>query len=315
MFHFAPKPFAHANPVQDWPAFWKRKLKHALDLRNYSPETWKNYGRALTDFLSNHSGHPGRWKQRDIEAHLLDLKEKRGLSASTVNLHRDGLAFFYTHVLGSKEPVENIPRLKEDQKLPSVLNASQVEALLSASSNPKHRLALSLAYGCGLRLAELTNLEIADIDFTRQVILVRKGKGSKDRVVMLPSQLDSGIHEYLDLCRPVKYLFENSQSGQRLTRRTFEAVFESACRKAGLKHRGGIHSLRHSFATHLLENGTDLRYIQALLGHSSSKTTERYTHVAVHHLTQILSPLDRLGVGGKSSKVCNGKGDGAGIGS
>jgi integrase/recombinase XerD len=281
------------NPSQ-WSSYWRSQLNRELDLRNYSLQTARNYSSCLAEFLKQSPGDPRRRGRKDIEAYLLYLRRERRLSAATINLHRDGLSFFYCQVLGLSGVVTGIPRLKEDQKLPRVLSPEAVSEILDRTSNPKHQLILSLAYGCGLRLSELAALALTDLDFDRGIIHVKKGKGAKDRIVTLPATLPSRLREYLYCFRPLRFLFEAKQQGTPLCRRTFQAVFENALRKAGIEYQGGIHSLRHSYATHLLEHGTDLRSIQVLLGHTSSKTTERYTHVAAHHVARITSPIDYL---------------------
>jgi site-specific recombinase XerD len=289
---------------RSWALHWQDRLHRELALRNYSPQTAKNYSQALSALLTALPGNPRNRKRSEIEAHLLRLRQTKGLSASSINLHRDGLSFFYRHVLHSPEPVEKIPRLKEDQRLPRVLDPSAIHILLDGTNNLKHRLMLSMAYGCGLRLNELAHLALVDIQWERGIIMVRKGKGSKDRIVTLPLSLQGTIQEYVRTYHPSKYLFEGKPAGQPLSPRTFQAVFERARGKVGLEFNGGIHSLRHSFATHLLERGTDLRSIQVLLGHNSSKTTERYTHVAAHHVAKIVSPIDylRMGSSGKAGE-------------
>ncbi|HKP96010.1 MAG TPA: tyrosine-type recombinase/integrase, partial [Fibrobacteria bacterium] len=230
-----------------------------LQLRNYSPQTARNYISVLSSFLAQAPGDPRRKNRLDIESYLLMLRRKRNLCAATVNLHRDGLSFFFNQVIHRSGAVEKIPRLKEDHKLPKVLDSSEIEALLDGTGNLKHRLALALAYGCGLRLNELAHLKLSDVQNARGIILIRKGKGSKDRIVTLPSSLEPMIGLYAQTYRPETYFFEGKEPGKRLSARTFQAVFEHAKRKSGLKFPGGIHSLRHSFATHLLEQGTDLR--------------------------------------------------------
>jgi integrase/recombinase XerD len=286
----------NANSTEYWSDFWCHRLKQALKARNYSQETWKNYRLSLRAFLTTHPGAPKYWKRHAIQAFLSQLSAS-GKSASTVNLYRDGLAFFCKSVVGNAACLEGVPRLKESLTLPKILDAPKIPQLLSAVANPKHRLALSIAFGCGLRVAELAALKTQDLDFDRGIIQIRNGKGGKDRVVMLPESLRIPIREYLDCFKPVKYVFESRLAAKPLGKRTFQTVFKRACEKAGFKDMGGIHSLRHSFATQLLENGTDLRFIQALLGHSSMKTTERYTHVAAHQVRRIVSPMDRVGVG------------------
>jgi len=262
--------------------------------RNYSPETFKNYDNALRAFLSAHPGPPHLWKKSQLQAFLLSLRKDKGLSAATVNLYRDGLSFFCQHVAKNPVRFDGVPRMKQITTLPIVLDAKSVSKVIGDVRNPKHKLALSLAYGCGLRVSELAALKIPDLDFARKIIRIRNGKGGKDRIVMFPESLEAPIREYLACYRPKTFVFESRQTGTALTRRSFQLVFETACKKAGLRKFGGIHSLRHSFATHLLENGTDLRFIQSLLGHNSSKTTVRYTHVAAHNVVRIVSPLDRL---------------------
>lgn len=280
-----------------WTHIWLGRLQQELDLRNYSPRTARNYKSSLRTFLSRLPGDPRKRTRVDIESFLLGLRRDQSLSASTVNLHRDALAFFFKDVLQNPQVVENVPRLKEDQKLPKVLNPARIRSLLDGTLNLKHRLMLALAYGCGFRLSELVHLTLEDLEFDRGIIHVKKGKGSKDRIVTYPASLAGTIREYLRTYRPRTFLFESREPGRPLSPRSFQAVFEKARCRAGLTIEGGIHSLRHSFATHLLEHGTDLRSIQVLLGHANSKTTERYTHVAAHHVAAITSPIDYLAEG------------------
>ena len=282
------------NKARDWIEYWSQKLHQAISARNYSQETLKNYNLALRAFMIYRPGPPRSWRQSDIRSFLAKLR-KEGKSASTVNLYRDGLAFFCKHVMGSASCLEAIPRMKEAHSHPAVLNSQQIALVLAKTENPKHRLAISIAFGCGLRLAELAALKVQELDFGRSIVHIRKGKGGKDRIVMLPETLKQPLRDYLACYQPAQYLFESHRAGHPLHRRSYQLIFTQACRKAGLGKVGGIHSLRHSFATHLLENGTDLRFIQALLGHSSSKTTERYTHVAAHNIRRIVSPVDLLG--------------------
>jgi integrase/recombinase XerD len=165
---------------------------------------------------------------------------------------------------------------------------------MEAATHVKHRVALKLGYGCGLRVSELAHLRVGDLDFTRGTVFVRQAKGKKDRIVMLPRSVIGELKGYLAIYRPRDFVFEGREPGCPLTIRTFQAVFHRALERAGVDYDGGIHGLRHAFATHLLEGGTDLKMIQALLGHASYKTTERYARVATHRMAAVVSPLDRM---------------------
>lgn len=289
-----------------WSDTWLAKLTQELHLRNYSPETHKNYRYALRRFLLRPPKSPFQMTCQDVRAHLLHLHHACKLSASTVNLHHDALNFFFTRVLHFPAPVRDIPKLKEAETLPRVLSISEADSVIAGVCNSKHRLALSLAYGCGLRVSELVRLRLDDLDFGRKLIRIRNGKGAKDRLVMLPQSLEPFLRDFLRRSSPRIFLFEHTP-GRVPNKRQFQTVFTKACLKAGISPEGGIHSLRHSFATHLLEAGTDIRCIQVLLGHASCKTTERYTHVAATFLATIASPMDRL-------MAMRGEVGGAGIG-
>lgn len=282
--------------ASDWNKFWLKKLQVSLKSRGFSKNTEENYVRCVKEFLERFRMHPGNISPSDIENYFAGLLEIRGLMETTANLHREALRFFYLHILGIIDPIRNLRRIKEPQKNPRILSSQSVRKLITGTANPKHRLMLSLAYGCGLRVSELVGLECEAIDFQRKIIHVRRGKGKKDRIVMLSPVLQSDLNAYFLSARPLRYVFESTRGGP-LSIRTAQATFTHACERAGITGKFGIHSLRHSFATHLLENGTDLRYIQALLGHESSRTTEIYAHVAGHHLSKIVSPFDTLGIG------------------
>lgn len=286
----------------DWTRYWSDRLKHEINARNYSSETLKNYDHVLRAFLAHRPGDPRTWSRKDIQTYLLDLRLNKELAASTVNLHREALRFFRRHLTGSEGCMARIPRLKENQALPDVLDSGHVGEFLSSLKNPKHRLALSLAYCCGLRVAELAKLKKADFDFERKTIHIRQGKGRKDRLTLLPESLVEPLKNYLDCHKPSTYLFESRDADTPMTKRSFQAIFKRTCNRTGLKMKGGIHSLRHAFATHLLENGTDLKIIQSLLGHSQLKTTERYVRVSRKLITKVKSPIDGLAVSNRDRK-------------
>jgi integrase/recombinase XerD len=266
---------------RDWIGYWTERMDRELSLRNYSPATRRNYLPALKDFLSSHPCAPSKMGPEAIGRYLLKCKEEKGLGASTINLILAALLFFYQHVIKAPHCVAGIPRMKEDKKLPPVMAVGKVKTLIDGLSNEKHRLMLSLAYGCGFGVSELRGLKLNDLDFERGIIRILNGKGRKDRRVMLPGSLMEEISRYRKHYTPLTYLFESHLAGKALSKRTFQAVFGNACAKSGMGGKGGIHSRHHSFATHVLEAGMDLRFIQALLGHSSSKETERHTHVTV----------------------------------
>jgi integrase/recombinase XerD len=232
----------------------------------------------------------------EIKEFQIHLKDERNYSPRTVNLVIAAVQFFYIHVLGINISVETLPRMKTGRPLPKVYSEQEIEKIISSVSNPKHRLILMLAYGCGLRLSEIRNLKPDCIDFDRNLLWVRKGKGQKDRAVMLDPGIKQAMIAHLKAYKNADYIFESDWSGEKLSARTLGQIYLNACKKAGVTPKGGIHSLRHSFATHLLEHGTDLRYIQTLLGHSSSKTTEIYTHVSNNVIGKIRSPLANLNI-------------------
>jgi site-specific recombinase XerD len=277
---------------EEWDPVWIRRLINSLRSKNYSPETIRNYSLGLRGILEKFPGNPNEWTTQLIEEFLKYLMEDRGLNPSTINLYRDGIHYFCRWVLNKEGLTHSIPRLKEHQQLPDVLSQLELKKIFSAAKNMKHAFALKLTYGCGLRVSEVRNLKLLDFHFERNRIIIRHGKGNKDRLVMFPESLKSEYHIYLKKYAPKEYLFESSVPGTPLNKRTFQAIFTECCLQSGVIKRGGIHSLRHSFATHLLEGGTDIRFIQFLLGHVSIKTTERYTQVATHNIGEIRSPID-----------------------
>jgi integrase/recombinase XerD len=278
---------------RNWTEYWVDRLANEARARNLSQNTLRNYTLALRAFLAFKPGSPLYWRREDMIRFLTSLKDQ-GLAGSTMNLYRDSLAFFCRNVCYMPHCVEALPKARQAQKLPAIFSQEKIQALLTALHSPKHMLALGLAYGCGLRVGELALLRLCDLDFSRRTLTVRLGKGAKDRTIMLPQSLETSIREYLHTYQPRTFVFESSIPGEALSRRTFQAIFRNALDRSGFSHVGGIHSLRHAFATHLLEGGTDLKVIQALLGHASYKTTERYARVASHRLRLIESPVDRV---------------------
>lgn len=269
------------------------RLAEQMKLRNFSRATMDNYSEAVLKYLEWLKRKPSEKDRPCVERFLIEQKNETGLSARTVNLEAAAIAFFYRAVAGHPGVVDRLPRMKPGKTLPQVYSEQEVAALLSSVSNHKHRCILMLAYGCGLRLSEITYLRPRDIEWDRTVIRIR-GKGSKDRIVPLDETLQNELRQHLSTVSAKTYVFESDQTGKALSKRTIEKTYENALNAAGIKKRGGIHTLRHSFATHLHEQGTDIRHVQAVLGHSSIKTTQIYTHVSTTQISRIISPLSRL---------------------
>ncbi len=270
------------------------KLKQYISVRDYSHNTSDHYMNAVAQFLNKLTPESSRNWSDCFRNHLIHLRNDQKLAASTVNQHAAAITFFFEEVLDVHPGQDILVRMKTDKALPRVHSKERITQILSTPSNLKHRIILMLTYGCGLRLGEVQVLKPEHVDIERQVLWIRKGKGKKDRMVMLDKELIPIISEWLNDGCGTKYLFEGYRDGVPLCKRTIEKIYTTTCAKLSIDHQGGIHSLRHSFATHLLEQGTDLRYIQELLGHSSSKTTEIYTHVAAHKLIEIRSPIAGL---------------------
>lgn len=215
----------------------------------------------------------------------------RGYSHSYVNQCISALQFFMKNVFGQIETAGYI-RPKKETKLPDVLTLEEVKRILSHVENIKHKAILYLTYSSGLRVGEVVRLKLPDVDVERRIVKVRQGKGRKDRFTILSDAAYQLLQKYIELHKPEKWLFPGQTAGSHLNERSVQKMFEQVLSRSGIKKKVSIHVLRHSFATHLLEGGTDLRYIQELLGHQSSRTTERYTHVTVKDARRIKSPLD-----------------------
>jgi site-specific recombinase XerD len=230
--------------------------------------------------------------EEQINNYLMYLV-KRNVSASYQNQAINAVKFYFEKVLGQQRKYYQIDRPFQDKKLPSVLSIEEVKSIIESIDNLKHKCIIQLIYSAGLRISELINLKIRDIDKDRKQIFIRGGKGKKDRQTVLSDKILPELRIYYKKYQPKEYLFEG-QLGGAYSERSIQLILQEAMRKANIKKQATIHTLRHSFATHLLEAGTDLRYIQSLLGHSSSKTTEVYTHITTKGFNQIKSPLDNF---------------------
>jgi len=272
-------------------------LTEELRLRNYSAKTIKAYKSNVRMFVRYfHPRHPRELREEDIRRYLIHLITEKELSAGTVNQVYNSLKFLYEGLYEREFMFSGLPRPLKERKLPDVLSYSEVLKILRSVINLKHRVMLMVAYASGLRVGELVQLRVEDLDPERGLIHIRGAKGKKDRYTILPKQLLPILHEYVMEYRigASGWLFPGWSPSKHLSVRSIQAIFEEAIKNSGIEKPATMHTLRHSFATHLLENGTDLRYIQELLGHQSSRTTEIYTHVSKKDLGRIKSPLEHL---------------------
>lgn len=268
---------------------------NALQVGQYSYKTIKNYKQALINLISYTQPLPvDELTKVQYQKYLLFLIEKKRYSPATLNVHINAWKFYCEKVLRHDKEFYDIDYPRQARKLPTVYSTTEVKAIFRATTSLKYRTLFKLVYATGLRLNEVARLRLTDIDRARRLITVCGGKGKKDRVVMLTEKMDAVLAEYLGVYKPRLFLFENAENHEPIANRTIQLVYSDAIHAASIQKRGGIHSLRHSFATHLLESGTDIRYIQELLGHESILTTMRYTHVTAHKISTLKSPLDDL---------------------
>ncbi len=265
-----------------------------MKLRNYSRRTVKTYLGCLRGYFLYCMGLRlgkealSEWSRERVRAFLL-LKIDAGKSSSTVNVYLNSILFLYREVLKVAGKVD-VKFGKREQRLPVVLSHGEIVRMLEGTVNFKHRVMLAVAYGAGLRVSEVVGLRVRDLDFEGGLITVRQGKGNKDRVTVLPSMVVGDVRRLIARREAGDLVFESSWGG-KLSTRSAQKVFEQALGRAGIHVVATFHSLRHSFATHLLEHGVDVRYVQELLGHSNIRTTQRYTHVSRKAIGGIESPL------------------------
>ena len=273
------------------------RMKQHLQLKAYSNSTIKTYLNEMGSFLKTikNNSADGFTVQR-IKDYLQYCYTELHLSENTLHSRMNALKYYYEQVLGKERFLWEIPRPKKPMQLPKVLNEDELGRLFAALENKKHKAMLFTAYSAGLRVSEVVNLKIQDIDSERMQMFIQRAKGKKDRYVNLSPVLLDILRNYIKIYKPKPtiYLFESEQSFTAYPTRTIQQIFTNAKQKAGIIKEIGIHSLRHSFATHLLEKGTDIKYIKDILGHFNIKTTERYLHVSKKALVNIVSPLDDL---------------------
>ena len=271
----------------------RRRMIEDMTVRNLSPATQRSYVHAVAKFGRFFSRSPEKLSLEEVRAFQVHLVAG-GMSWPALNQTVCALRFLYGVTLKQADLPERIPYARTPCKLPVVLDADEVVCFLEAVPSLKARAALTTAYAAGLRASEAAGIKIADIDSSRMVIRVEQGKGGRDRYVMLSPQLLDILRSYWRLARPARWLFPGRDGEHPISPTVLHAACRSACTAAGLSKRVTVHTLRHSFATHLLESGTDIRIIQALLGHASLNTTARYTQVATSTIRGTPSPLDRL---------------------
>jgi site-specific recombinase XerD len=271
------------------------KMREDLALRGRRPNTIETYIRCAKRFVEHVGRSPWRLDTSDVRAFLLHLVEKRKVSATTFNVYAGALRFLFTVTLGRPEVVATIGRMRVRRAAPAILSPVEVVQLLAALSSKKHKAIVMLAYGSGLRVSEVCALRAEDIDAKRMLVHVREGKGGVERYAMLSATALSMLRAYWKESRPVgPYLFPGAVPGTTLTRAAVAIAIAGAAKRAGLDKRVSPHTLRHCFATHLLETGTDLRTLQVLLGHASLRSTTTYLHVTTARMQAIRSPLDTL---------------------
>jgi integrase/recombinase XerD len=271
------------------------QFRMSLKSRRYSEVTIATYLNAMTVFLKYFNEKSiSEIENQDLIAfnNLYILKNK--FSSSYQNQVLSSIKLFFNTIATKRLNPELVYRPKREKLLPNVLSKIEVKNILTVLKNIKHKTMLSLIYGCGLRCGELLSLKPEHVDSNRKVLIIKQAKGKKDRIAPLSDKLIEILRSYYVVYKPAVYLFEGMKSGEPYDARSLQNVIKSATAKAGIKKPVTLHWLRHSYATHLLEAGTDLRYIQEILGHSSSKTTEIYTHVSTSKIQSIVSPFDTL---------------------
>ena len=270
-------------------------MKQVLILKAYSQSTIKTYMNEMGVFLRTIQNHSAdNFNTKRIKDYLQYCAEKLRLTENTLHSRMNGLKFYYEQVLKREKIFWDISRPKKAIQLPKVLSKEEMIRLLRAIENLKHKTMIMLGYACGLRVSEITGLETSDIDEDRRLLLIRKAKGKKDRVVSLSPAMIVMMREYKTKYNPQKYFFEGQYKGTAYSTRSLESIIKAAKNKAGISKTGSMHMLRHSFATHLLDKGTDVVFIQKLLGHNDIRTTLRYLHVTNKDMLNILSPLEDI---------------------
>jgi integrase/recombinase XerD len=275
----------------------RKEIKHLvrkLELKSYSKSTISSYRNSFSLFLDHfNTKNIIVLTKQDIEDYLLYLAKTKRYSEAAIHTSINAIKFYYEQVLQRDKEIYQVQRPKKPIKNPTVFSENEVKRIFDAVDNIKHKSMLMIGYAAGLRVSEIVNLKIGDIDSERMVLNVRCAKGKKDRCIMLSEKLLAVLRKYYKIYKPKYYLFEG-QNGEAYSSRSLQLIIGRAKKRAGINKTGSLHALRHSFATHLLEGGTNLAVIQHLLGHNDIKTTLRYAHVSKTILEKVQSPLDKL---------------------
>lgn len=270
----------------------KQRMREDLELRGFSPHTQREYLMRVTLFARYFKKLPDKLGKEEVKEYFLHLVRDKHASYGVLNMTYCALKFIYTATLGRPGEVEKIPRPKRPVKMPVILDKEEVHRLLVLTENLKHRAILTLAYSSGLRISEVAHLKVSDIDSARMTVFVRQGKGKKDRYTILSKKALVTVTQYLEAYKPTSWLFPGATPDRPITASSIGCIMRAAKKRAVITKRATMHVLRHSFATHLLEGGTDIRAVQSLLGHRSLRTTIIYLHVSPQRLARITSPLD-----------------------
>lgn len=273
----------------------RQRMIEELRRRNYAERTIRTYVLGVAAFARFHRRSPDALGAEEIRQFQLHLKNEKKLSFSSYNTVTCALRFFYRHVIGITDDIVGmVPFARKERKLPAILSQDEVRAILDAVERQRDRVLITVAYACGLRVSEVATLKVGDIDGKRMLVHVHSGKGRKDRLVPLSPSLLEMLRVWWLVMRPKDWLFPGMKAGTHVDTRTIQRAVRRAVESAGIKKKVTPHTLRHCFATHLLEAGTDLRILQTLLGHSRIGTTFRYHHVSRTDVTATKSPLDFL---------------------
>lgn len=280
------------------------QLRHSfiqnLELKGFSPRTVQNYVQVVAKLSKFYNCSPLELSKQQIKDYFHHQIKNKLLAPRSINLHIGALKTFYNFMLPESDIMKGITSMKEPSTFPEVLTKSEIISLLSAPSNVKHKAVLEVLYSSGIRLQECCDLELCDIRRTERLIHVKSGKGNKERYTIISQQAIDTLTDYYYLCRPRRYLFEGIY-GKSYSKRSIENIVNRSAQTAGIKKNVSPHTLRHTFATHLHENGVSLQIIQKLLGHTDIKTTTIYSHISTQSISAVVNPLDFI-IAGRENK-------------